>query len=37
MWGNTAAKQKPSGGNIITIYGVFFLKNYEAKFSSSSI
>jgi len=38
MWGNTAAKQKPCGGNTKAIHSVFFFKkNYEAKFSSSSI
>jgi hypothetical protein len=37
MWGNTAAKQKPYERNTIVIHNVFFKKNYETKFSISSI
>jgi len=37
MWGNTTAKQKPCGENIVAIYSVIFKKNYEAKFSTSLI
>jgi hypothetical protein len=37
MWGNTATKQKSSGGNTVSIHNVFFKKNYEVKFLASSI
>ena len=30
-------KKKNVWGNIVAIYNVFFLKNYKAKFSTSSI
>ena len=35
-WRNTAAKQKPCGGNTVAIHNIFFL-NYKAKFSTNSI